>query len=81
MRFNEWLDTFIQEKGLDTEKVFEVNGPIWGINFIPCAVVIEHIKIASKDERDAIKTMIVKLDFVNADIMDYFKHLAKAIAR
>jgi len=81
MKFNKWLDTFIQEKGLNLETVFEVEGPVWGPNFIPCAVVIEHIKIAPKHERDAIKTMIVKLDFVNADIMDYFKHLAKAIAR
>lgn len=81
MTFNKWLDTLVEEKGLDTETVFEVEGKEYGTNFIPCAVVIEHIKITSASERAAIKTMLVKIDFVNGSIMDYFKHLAKAIAR
>lgn len=81
MTFNNWLDTFVQEKGINTEQVFEVEGPEWGTNFIPCAVVIEHIKIASPEEKHQIKTAIVKIDFVNGDVMDFFKHLAKAIAK
>jgi hypothetical protein len=79
MTFNKWLDTFVSEKELDTEKVFEVEGQS-GPNFIPCGVVIEHIKIAPAREQQAIKQMIVKIDFCNGDVMHFFNHLAQAIA-
>ena len=44
-----WIDRFVSEKELDTDRVFEVEGES-GPNFIPLAVVIEHIKIATKQE-------------------------------
>jgi len=78
--FDKWLDTLIEEKGLDIEDTFEVNGSEWGWNFIPLGCVIEAIKSTHKVEQARIKDMLVKIDFVNGDIMDYFKHLAKAIA-
>jgi hypothetical protein len=79
MTFNKWLDTLIEEKGIDTEELFEVDGPS-GTNIIPAAVVIEAIKGTSKQEQAAIKTTLVKIDFCNGDIMHYFKHLAGALA-
>ena len=81
MTFNKWLDTFNQEKGVNTDTVFEVEGPEWGTNYVPCGVVIEHIKIAPKHEQAQIKDMIVKIDFVNGDVMDFYRHLAQAIAK
>ena len=54
MTFNKWLDTFVEEKGLDTEKRWEIEGPS-GTNSIPLGVVIEHCKITSKDEQRKIK--------------------------
>jgi len=78
--FNRWLDTFVAEKGLDTEHVFEVEGPEWGTNSIPLAVVLEAIENAPAHEQAAIKTTLVKIDFENADPMHYFKHLAGALA-
>lgn len=44
------------------------------------AAVIEHVKIATKQEQLAIKKMLIKVDFVNGDVVPYFEHLAKAIA-
>ena len=79
MNFAEWLDTFVSEKGIDTEQEFEVEGES-GMNYIPLEVVIEHMKIAPAKEQAAIKTMFVKIDFANGDVVDYFRHLAKAIA-
>ncbi len=78
--FITWLDTFVSEKGLDTDHVFEVEGKDWGTNYIPLDALIEAIKGASDNEKNAIKDTIVKIDFYNGDVMDYFKHLAKAIA-
>lgn len=78
--FDKWLDTFVEEKGLDTGHVFEVEGKEWGTNYIPLGCVLDVIKQAPEHERKAIKDMVVWLDFVNADILDYFGHLAQALA-
>jgi hypothetical protein len=80
MKFNEWLDVFLDEKNLDAEEVIVVEGPS-GPNHLPIGVLVEHIKIASVKEQCGIKEMLVKLDFHNADIRLYLKHLAKAIAQ
>ena len=80
MEFNEWLDTLIEEKGLDIEHTFEVEGPEWGTNWIPLGCVIESIKSAPKNERAKIKDTLVLIDFKNGDVMHFFNHLAGAIA-
>lgn len=78
--FDSWLDTLIEEKGLDPESIeFEVEGQS-GTNFIPLGVVIEHIKITTKEEQKKIKDILVMIDFKNGDICHFFKHLAQAIA-
>lgn len=78
--FDDWLDTFVAEKGLDTERIFEAEGAS-GLNIIPLAVVLEHLKIAPPAEQEAIRTVIVKIDFANGDVTHFFGHLAKALAQ
>ena len=80
MTFTKWLDTFVSEKKLNTDYTFEVEGPNWGWTYIPLAALIEEIKAAPKHEQAGIKHMLIKIDFVNGDVMDYFKHLAQEIA-
>jgi hypothetical protein len=77
--FERWLDVFIEEKGIDTEHLLEVVGPS-GTNWIPVECLLDAIKAAPPHEQEAIKTMIVKIDFVNGNVLDYFEHLAQAIA-
>lgn len=79
MTFTKWLDTFVAEKGLDTEHLFEVAG-MSGTNLIPLGVVVDAIKSTGSREQAAIKTMIVKIDFLNGNVLNYFNHLAKALA-
>lgn len=78
--FDKWLDTLIEEKELDTEHTFEVDGPS-GWNLIPLGVVIEHIKIAPAHEQKKIQNILVKIDFCNGNVMHFFEHLAGAIAQ
>lgn len=78
--FNKWIDTFISEKDIDLEQCFSVEGPTGG-NIMPYGVVVEHMKIANDREQSAIKTMLVKIDFANADVRRYLRHLGQAIAR
>ena len=49
--FNQWIDTFVSEKGIDQEQIIEVEGGVFGTNFIPCGVVIENIKTTSEEEK------------------------------
>ena len=80
MTFETWIDTFIAEKGLDTERTFEVEGAS-GLNIIPLGCVIEAIKQTTGAERASIKATIVKIDFMNGNVCHFFNHLAKALAR
>ena len=74
-----WIDTLVEEKGYDTEEMFEIEGES-GLNMIPLGVVVEAIKSASLAEQSAIKNMLVKIDFCNGDCKHYLRHLAGALA-
>lgn len=80
-KFNSWLDTLIEEKEIDPDTIiFEKNGSS-GVNCIPLSVVLEAIKATGCGEQTAIRTQLVKIDFCNGNIVDYFDHLAGALAR
>lgn len=80
MLFPEWLDTFLEEKEIDLEAIFELETEN-ALNLIPVGVVVEHMKLAPPCEQQAIQHMLIKLDFFHADVLGFFKHLAQAIAR
>ena len=75
-----YFTTLLNEKGISLDTPIEVEGAS-GTNFMSVGIVLEHIEIASKREQEAIRNMCIKIDFHNASILDYFKHLAKALAR
>lgn len=79
MNFSKWLDTFLSEKSIDGEQVLNVAGPS-GANSIPVACLVDVMKRAPKQEQQGIKSMLVKIDFRNGSVLDYFRHLAQAIA-
>lgn len=76
--FSKWLDTLVEEKGLDTETVIEKEGNS-GLNIIPLGCLLNAIKGSSKLDQTNIKNTLVKIDFHNGDIMHFFRHLAGAI--
>ena len=78
--FCKWLNTFLSEKCVDLTESFEVEGPCYGVNLMTYENVVEAMKIAPAAEQKAIKTMFVKIDFVNGDVRRYMRHLAQAIA-
>ena len=80
MNFEKWFDTFIEEKGISTFICFEVSGNS-GTNFIPFEAFREVLFSAPKREQEAIKTNLVKIDFVNGDVLGYIEHLCRAIAK
>ncbi len=86
MTFAKWLDTFLSEKGIDTEEVLEVEGPIQvgcvrgQLNMIPVGCLVDAMKGAPMTEQRAIRTLLVQVDFRNGDVRHCLTHLAQAIA-
>jgi hypothetical protein len=78
-----WLDIFLTEKGVDLDTYsYDVEGPS-GNNHIPARCVYDAILGAPAHEQAAIKKMLVKIDFYQPgpqSVLDYFGHLAKALA-
>ncbi len=79
MTFNKWLDTLIEEKGIDLERTFEIDGPS-GLNIMPLEMIVNAIKSTTGSEQAQIKNTLVRIDFVNGDICHFFNHLAGALA-
>lgn len=77
--FNKWLDTFIEEKGIDLEQVIEIKTET-NTHYFEVGNIIDNIKATTPEEQSRIKDMIVKIDFHNGDVVDYFRHLAQALA-
>lgn len=74
-----YLNDLLAEKNIDLEETLEVMGD-WGVNFIPVGCVVEAILMAQKAEQEKIRKILVQIDFMNGDILHFFKHLAKAMA-
>ena len=79
--FNKWLATFVEEKGLDLDFTFEVEGPGWGVNMIPLGCVVDFMKTTDAITKSKVKDTLVKIDFMNGDVMDFFNHCAAGLAK
>lgn len=78
MKFEEWLNVFIEEKEINIAKTFEfIINETW--NYLPLEVVIEFIKSLPYEQQIKIKDTIVKIDFMNGDVYHYFKYLARGM--
>lgn len=78
--FNEWLDKYIEEKGINLEETFSLE--IDGIGHLfDYASIIEQMKCTSKSEQEKIRIKIAEIEFFNADVKDFFRHLAIPIAK
>ena len=76
--FNKWFQTFLDEKNL-SYRSWEITDAEGTWHLIDSDVVIEAIKNAPAHEQKSIKSTIVRIDFVNGDVLDFFHHLAKAL--
>lgn len=45
MNFNTWLDTFLDEKGIDMDQIMEIHGEFYGTNFIPVSELILLMRV------------------------------------
>ena len=78
-KFEKWLNTFIEEKGIETELSIQFDDENGNFNIMPVKIILDAIKSTTKEEQAQIKNTIVQIDFKNGNVLDYFKHLAKAL--
>lgn len=76
MTFQNWFKTFLEEKQVDMSE-FVLAGDGSSLQY---GDVCSAILSAPHNEQEGIKTMLVKIDFANASVIDYLKHLAKALS-
>lgn len=82
MTFNTWIDTFLEEKGIDQDHLLTVKGKS-GDNIMPLQVLVDAMKQASPEEQKSLKGMLVTIDFKTPGkkpVLDYLEHLGQAIA-
>ena len=73
-----YLRDFFAEKDLP-EVEWELTDQEGNTHFISNAVVVEHMINVSDKEAEGLADMLRRLDFHNADVNDYLKHLAGAL--
>ena len=73
-----YFDTFFAEKNVPST-TWELTD-YQGTTHIVCSdVIMEAIKAAPEHEQIQIRDVLVKLDFANADITSFLKHLAQGM--
>lgn len=80
MLFKNWLETFIEEKNIDLSDTIDAQGPS-GLNIIPIGCVIEYIESSPSEVQKNIKAAMVKIDFLNGNVIKYFEYIAVYMAR
>ncbi len=77
-----WIETFVEEKGFDTEMTFEVKDGD-DLHLVSLGSVIQGIKNTTKEERKQIKKNLIRMDFSNNTkaMMDYFHQLAEGLVK
>ena len=75
----QYIETFLNEKAIPFQ-IFEIesNGTI---NFVSTDVVKECIRNTGASEQIAIANAFRKIDYANADILNYFKFLARVLVK
>lgn len=80
MKFATWIETFVEEKGIDPDLDLEIEGPSGHVNYVPVHCLVEAMQLAPAAEQKAIKAKLIEMDFRGADPVPFFRHLARAIA-
>lgn len=75
MTFETWFKTFLEEKEIDLSEFVQAgDGSTLQLGDV-CSMILS----TGESEQAKIKNTLAKIDFYNASVTDYLKHLAKAL--
>lgn len=77
--FTAWLDTFVEEKGLDLEGSFELMDVNDTWHLLNYGVVIEFIKGLEDEIQVKVKNTLVQIDYKNGDITHFLRFMAEGM--
>lgn len=75
MKFNEWIDLFVEEKKINKSEVFVVTHKEI-IHFVEFSQLLDYIKGLSIEVKKKIKNNIAYIDFRNGNLMGFFDYMA-----
>lgn len=76
-----YFRTLLEEKGISLETVLEVEGAEWGLNMIPVEVVVEFMEGSDIATQKKMRDNLMKIDFMNGDVMHFITYVAKFLAK
>ena len=79
MTDQEYFDRFFEEKELPLES-WTIERDDW-VHINDSDAVIEAIKMAPAHEQSGIREVLVRIDFVNGDVMPFLEHLANGLVQ
>ncbi len=77
MRFEKWLDVFLEEKGINKNMIEIEHNEI--LHFVEIEALTDFIKSLPIEHKRKIKNTFVMIDFKNGDCLDFLNHLAKGM--
>ena len=78
--FETWFDDFISEKQIDPDMPLNIEvGEQFHIMVVQN--VIDLIKSSSKEDKKAIMKMLIRIDFFNQSVTDYFEFLVECFVK
>ena len=82
MRFNKWIDTLLEEKGIDVEEsltVFKGGDKNAESRELTVGFIVEHIKVTGAETPAMVKNALVRIDFANGDVRDFLAHIGASL--
>jgi hypothetical protein len=76
-----WLKTFFAEKNLPSVNFHIQTGDGWTHVVDSDWVILYLLRVAEEDEQENVRDMVVRIDFVNGDIMHYLGTLAEQFVK
>ncbi|WP_061311265.1 hypothetical protein [Clostridium botulinum] len=81
MEFKNWLDVFLNEKNINIKDEFYKVEKNNVVHFIEGEVLLQLIKNTDEIEKQEIKHKLIKIDFYNGNVNDYFTFLAECYVK
>ena len=76
----EYLYTLLIEKGYELDEFIEVDyDDLFGPVIMQLIEIVNFILQQDKNIQTTVRKTLVKIDFMNGDVMDYFKYIGKGI--
>ncbi|TDA65784.1 hypothetical protein E0765_04700 [Sulfuricurvum sp. IAE1] len=77
--FRAWIETFLDEKGIDMGHSFTYDSDV-GFALISVGAIVDQMCVSNANIKAAIQSKIVEIDFKNGDVLHYFRFLGQFMA-